>query len=71
MGRTPVLTRTDLLVSHELPMRGTQAAALRAERPEPVQPEDGDAHLQLPEQGRHRPGIAVRRSNSKGRQNTY
>ena len=50
--RTPNLYRTDLLLSHELSLRGTEAPALRAERAERLQPADGAAHLQLPEQGR-------------------
>ena len=42
--------------------RGSEAAAVRVEHPEPVQPEDGNAHLQLSEQGR--PG---RRPDTRGR----
>ena len=49
MGRTPILTQTDLLVSHELRLRGQPEAALRAQCAECLQPEDRDAHLQLPE----------------------
>ena len=52
--RTPVLTRTDLLLSHTIDVAGTQAAAVRAERAERVQPEDDAAHLQLPEPRRGR-----------------
>ena len=52
MGRTPVLTRTDLLVSHEFSLADRKRVRFELNRPEPVQPEDGDAHLQLPEQGR-------------------
>ena len=58
MGRTPMLTRTDLLVSHEIVAGRSEAGAARADHPEPVQPEDGDAHVQLSEQGR--PGAAAR-----------
>ena len=54
MGRTPVLTRTDLLLSHELTTGRHEAAALRVQRAQPVQPEDDTSHLQLPEQGRGR-----------------
>ena len=57
--RTPKLYRTDLLLSHELALRGTEAPALRAERAERLQPADGAAHLQLPEQGRDHPRSPV------------
>ena len=40
-----VYNKTDLLVSHELP-DGQQQAAVRAERVEPLQSEDGAAHFQ-------------------------
>ena len=45
MGRTPFYNKTDLLVSHELPM-GNKQAAVRAERVEPLQSEDGAARFQ-------------------------
>ena len=48
MGRTPFYNKTDLLVSHELPM-GQQQDAVRAERVEPLQSEDGDGIFSTPE----------------------
>ena len=61
MGRTPVLNRTDLLLSTGRARWRRQAAAVRAERAEPLQPEDDAAHLQLPEQGRRSSPTARRR----------
>ncbi len=51
MGRTPVLTRTDLLRLARIWLHGPAQVSPRAERHQPVQPEDRDAHLQFPEQG--------------------
>ena len=55
MGRTPALFRTDLQLSHNIAHGGRSIGAARAHRAQSVQPEDGTARLQLPEQGRHRP----------------
>ena len=49
LGRTPMLATTDLLLSHEFGMRNTQPPAVRAERAEPLQPEDGSSSFQLVE----------------------
>ena len=49
MGRTPVFSKTDLLVSHEILVRRQQADASGVERAEPLQPEDGTARVQLPQ----------------------
>ncbi len=49
MGRTPMLSTTDLLLSHEFASAGTRAHAIRAERAERLQPEDGSASIQCAE----------------------
>ena len=49
MGRTPVLSTTDLLVSHQIAAGRTPAAAPGAQRAERLQPEDRAAPVQLPE----------------------
>ena len=54
MGRTPVFSKTDLLVSHEMPMAGNKRLRAGAERAEPLQPEDGAAPVQLPQPRRRR-----------------
>ena len=51
MGRTPFYSKTDLLVSHELPMTGSQRLRFEVNVHQPLQPEDGAARLQLPERG--------------------
>ena len=64
MGRTPMFNKTDLLVSHELRHGGQQADPAGAERAEPLQPEDGAAHLQLPQPRRLAQPARRRRSTS-------
>ena len=49
MGRTPMLQQDRPARLARAADGGQQAAAVRAERAEPLQPEDGAAHLQLPE----------------------
>ena len=49
MGRTPMLSSTDLLLSHELRDRRGSPHAIRAERAQRLQPEDGSASLQWTE----------------------
>ena len=49
MGRTPMLRTTDLLLSHEIASAGNTPHAVRAERAQRLQPEDGSASLQWTE----------------------
>ena len=49
LGRTPMLATTDLLLSHEFGDAQLATHAARAERPEPLQPEDGSSSFQLVE----------------------
>ena len=46
-------------------MTGSAARPVRAERHQPVQPEDGDPHLQLAQQGRRAGAEPTRRSTCR------
>ena len=46
MGRTPMLSSTDLLLSHELGRRRRSPHEIRAERAQRLQPEDGSSSFQ-------------------------
>ena len=52
MGRTPFYSKTDLLLSHELPMAGNKRMRFELNVLNALQPEDGAAHLQLLESRR-------------------